>query len=421
SQWSLPHIGWDQVFGTIEPAGSATVAVLDTGVDGAHPDLAGKVEPGTSLIEAGSDGRSDPNGHGTWMAGIVAAASDNATGIAGIGYAGVKIMPVTVLGADGTGSDSNIIAGVTYAADHGADVILMSFTNSAFSQGLQNAIDYAWSKGAAVVAAAGNDESATVNYPAGDRGVIGVANSNEADELNWTSNFGQDVFMAAPGTNIYTTAAGGGYATVTGTSAAAAEVAGAAALMKAASPEASNGVIVDRLAADADPLNGARQAANGRLDLARSISDTSINPIEPAGAAPVGEGGPTVGPYSVAVKKLTITIAGSGSVAFTDTTEPKDNTTCEKTCQISTGNNDKGTITASPASSSTFSGWSGKSENVTACTETAGGGSCSVAMENKEQTVTATFATTAADGSGSVVGSPGSVVAGSGGNTLTFT
>src|SRR5947209_16220250 len=161
SQWSLPHIGWDQVFGTIEPAGSATVAVLDTGVDGAHPDLAGKVEPGTSLIEAGSDGRSDPNGHGTWMAGIVAAASDNATGIAGIGYAGVKIMPVTVLGADGTGSDSNIIAGGTYAADHGADVILMSFTNSPFSHGLQNAIDYAWSKGAAVVAAAGNDESAT--------------------------------------------------------------------------------------------------------------------------------------------------------------------------------------------------------------------------------------------------------------------
>src|SRR5207237_2508662 len=246
-QWSLPAIGWDQVFGSVSPAGTATVAVLDTGVDSSHPDLAGQLAPGTSILDPTSAGTTDPNGHGTWMAGIVAASTGNGIGIAGIGYAGVHVMPVTVLGADGTGSDSNIIAGVTYAADHGADVILMSFTNSAFSQGLQNAIDYAWSKGAAVVAAAGNDESATVNYPAGDRGVIGVANSNEADELNWTSNFGQDVFMAAPGTNIYTTAARGGYATVTGTSAAAAEVAGAAALMKAASPEASNGVIVDRL------------------------------------------------------------------------------------------------------------------------------------------------------------------------------
>src|SRR5207302_3998643 len=222
SQWSLSRIGWDQAFGSVNPTGSATVAVLDTGIDASHPDLAGQLAPGTSIVDPTSEGTTDPNGHGTWMAGIIAAATDNATGIAGVGYAGVKVMPVAVLGADGTGSDGNIISGVIYAADHGANVILMSFTNPAFSQCLQDAIDYAWSKGAVVVAAAGNDESATINYPAGDRGVVGVANGAENDELNPTSNFGQDVFIAAPGTGIYTTTAGGGYASITGTSAAAA-------------------------------------------------------------------------------------------------------------------------------------------------------------------------------------------------------
>ncbi|HEX5224761.1 MAG TPA: S8 family serine peptidase, partial [Solirubrobacteraceae bacterium] len=312
SQWSLPRIGWDQVFGSVNPSGTATVAVLDTGVDATHPDLAGQVIPGASFVNPGSDGTEDPNGHGTWMAGIVAAGTGNSTGIAGIGYAGVKVMPVTVLGADGSGSDGDIINGVVYAADHGASVILMSFTSAYFSRALQEAIDYAWSKDVVVVAAAGNDESPTVNYPAGDRGVVGVANSDEEDLLNASSNFGDDVFMAAPGTGIDTTAVGGGYAAITGTSAAAAEVAGSAALLRADAPGASNGVIVGRLAANADPLNGGEQAGNGRLDLARAIQDASTHPIEPAGAAPVGEGGPVVGPYVVAAKKIKVTIVGNG-------------------------------------------------------------------------------------------------------------
>ena len=158
-QWSLPAIGWDSVFGSVSPASTSTVAVLDTGVDASHPDLAGQLLPGTSVLDPTSDGTTDPNGHGTWMAGIVAASTDNGIGIAGIGYAGVRVMPVTVLGADGTGNDSDIISGVLYAADHGADVILMSFSNPGYSDALQAAIDYVWSKGAVVVAATGNDGS----------------------------------------------------------------------------------------------------------------------------------------------------------------------------------------------------------------------------------------------------------------------
>src|SRR5439155_15797565 len=312
NQWALSRIGWDQVFGSVSPIGSATVAVLDTGVDASHPDLAGQLVPGTSILD-GSGGTSDPNGHGTWMAGIVAAATDNAIGIAGIGYSGVRVMPVTVLGADGTGQDSDIISGVTYAADHGADVILMSFSNPGYSVALQSAIDYAWSKGAVVVAATGNGGSATATFPAGDRGVVGVSSTDFNDALDFSSNYGPDTFLAAPGDGIETTATGGGYTTISGTSAAAAEVAGAAALLKASSFAAANGGIVGRLARNADPAGTADQTGNGRLNLARAIGDISTDPIEPAGSPPAGGGGPLVGPYVAAAPAVAITFPATAS------------------------------------------------------------------------------------------------------------
>jgi subtilisin family serine protease len=103
---------------------ASKVAILDTGIDAAHPDLAGSVVPGTSILD-GSDGTTDPSGHGTWLAGVIAAQTNTLPleGIAGIAYAGVQVMPVTVLNANGEGQDSDVIAGVVWAADHGADVI----------------------------------------------------------------------------------------------------------------------------------------------------------------------------------------------------------------------------------------------------------------------------------------------------------
>src|SRR5207249_3006254 len=239
--------------------------------------------------------------------GIVAASTDNGVGIAGVGYAGVHVMPVTVLGADGTGSDSDIISGVLYAADHGADVILMSFSNPGYSDALQSAIDYAWSKGAVVVAAAGNNASSVSTFPAGDRGVVGVSSTDFLDSLDLSSNYGADTFLAAPGVGIETTAAGGGYATISGTSAAAAEVAGAAALLKADDSTASNGTVVGRLARNADAVGTSDQTGNGRLNLARAIADTSVESVEPAGSPPAGGGGPLVGPYVAAAISVSVT------------------------------------------------------------------------------------------------------------------
>src|SRR4029453_10142208 len=164
-------IGWDQVFGSVTPGGSAKVALLDTGVDATHPELADKVVPGTSILD-GSNGMTDPSGHGTWLAGIIAARTDTAPveGVAGVAYAGVQIMPVTVLDPNGEGMDSDVIAGVIWAADHGADVIVMAFSNPGFSPSLQDAIDYAWAKGIVLVAAVGNGAVSDATFPAGDRG-----------------------------------------------------------------------------------------------------------------------------------------------------------------------------------------------------------------------------------------------------------
>ena len=97
SQWGLDIIGWQKVYTDNSPAGSAVVAILDTGVEAGHPDLAGQLVAGASFVE-GASATADPSGHGTAMAGIVAAATDNGTGIAGVGFRGVSIMPVTVLG-----------------------------------------------------------------------------------------------------------------------------------------------------------------------------------------------------------------------------------------------------------------------------------------------------------------------------------
>jgi hypothetical protein len=201
-QWSLPQIGWDNVFGTIDPGSSATVAVLDTGVDASQPDLQGAVVPGTDIVNGSGDGTTDPNGHGTEMAGIVAASTDNGEGIAGVGYSGVNVMPVTVLGTDGTGLDSDVINGVVWATQHGADVILMSFSNPGYSPALQSAVNWAWSHGVVMVAAVGNDGSSTVNFPAGDKGVVGVGSTGIGDLPSSFSNTGPDVFLAAPGESI---------------------------------------------------------------------------------------------------------------------------------------------------------------------------------------------------------------------------
>ena len=204
----------------IDPAGSVEVAILDTGVDASHPDLAGQLVGGATT---------DPHGHGTWMAGIVAADANNGIGIAGVGYDGVSVLPIAVLDANGIGYDAAIIDGLDRGQGrrrrrrpHGLQL------SPNRSTALQTAIDAALAAGVVVVASVGNDGSTAASYPAGYPGVIGVAATDQADVLASFSNTGASAFIAAPGTGIVTLAPGGGTTTINGTSAAAAHVAGAA-------------------------------------------------------------------------------------------------------------------------------------------------------------------------------------------------
>jgi uncharacterized repeat protein (TIGR01451 family) len=282
-QWNLPQVSWDQVYGSVEPAGVATIAVLDTGVDHSQPDLEGRMGTGHSVLEGPAT--SDPNGHGTALATIAAAAADNSTGIAGVAYSGAQVMSVRVLGADGTGQDSDIIAGLVWAADHGADVILMGFSNPGMSSALQDAVDYAWAQGAVLVASAGNGGSSDTAYPAGYAHVVGVAATDPADEL-WSGSNTGGVFMAAPGTDVPAGTPGGGTTSITGTSASAAMVAGAAGLMMAADGS-SNGVVVNRLGDSADPAGGGTGA--GRLNVAGALGATGDDDTPPPGDTGEGE------------------------------------------------------------------------------------------------------------------------------------
>src|SRR2546422_8121701 len=285
-QWALPKISWDQVYGVANPRFDTKVAILDTGVDATHPELTSVVVPGWSVFDA-DDGRTDENGHGTWVAGIVAARTDNLQGIAGVGYEHVQVMPVKVLDPTGLGQDSDIIQALMWAVDNGASVILMAFSATGFSDALQDAIDYAWAHNVVLVAAAGNEAGNTATFPAGDRGVIGVSATDQNDNIAPSSTTGGPVFLAAPGVDIVGTYPNNSYVTWSGTSASAAIVAGAAALMRAVDPSLSNGVVVSHLARNADPVGTQDQTGNGRVQVARALADTSRDAIQPVGAPPI--------------------------------------------------------------------------------------------------------------------------------------
>ena len=237
------------------PQRQVIIAIVDTGVMNAHEDLTNKIlrdQAGIVGYNAFTGVRSDANddyGHGTHCAGIAAAQVNNGKGIAGIaGWDGsansdtsfVKIMPVKVLDSSGSGSDATVASGVTWAADHGANVISMSLGESDYSYTLDSAVQYAYSKGCVVVAAAGNNGSDSPFFPAANANVISVAATNSSDGITAFSNYGSWVTVAAPGENIYSTYYNGSYVYSTGTSMACPHVAGEAALLLAQNATLTN-------------------------------------------------------------------------------------------------------------------------------------------------------------------------------------
>ncbi len=231
-QWGLAAVGADAAWEVTQGAG-VTVAVLDTGVDAGHEDLAGQVLAGVDLIgnQTSPDSR-DQNGHGTHVAGIIAAA-DNDAGAVGVAPA-ARILPVRVLDAEGAGYASDVAEGIVWAVDHGATVINLSLGGPRPSAAQQLAVQYAVERGVSVFAAAGNSGPSSVpEYPAAFPEVTAVGATTPQGLAASFSSRGSYVDLAAPGTMILAARAGGGYAFQSGSSMASPFAAGVASLLLA--------------------------------------------------------------------------------------------------------------------------------------------------------------------------------------------
>jgi type VII secretion-associated serine protease mycosin len=248
----LPQ-AWDQ----ITDASSQLVAVVDTGVDTSHPDLVGHTLPGYNVVNPGTP-PTDEQGHGTFVAGVVAANTNNGVGVAGTAWNGM-VLPVKVFTGD-VAFDSDTAVGIRYAANHGAKVINLSLGGPGDSPILHDAITYAASRNVVVVAASGNTGDNVPQFPAAYPEVLAVGATDEAGALTDFSSYGDWLDLAAPGFNIVSTFPGGSYAIGAGTSFAAPIVSGIAALVRARFPNLTAAQVGDRL------RNSARDAGPRGID-----------------------------------------------------------------------------------------------------------------------------------------------------------
>jgi len=273
-QDGLRVAGFPKAWDVTQGSSKVVVAVVDTGVDANHPDLRGALVPGWNFI--GNDANtSDDHGHGTAVAGVIAARSNNHVGGAGVCWR-CLVMPIKVLDAKGSGDDTTIAAGIVWATDHGARVLNLSLGGPGSSVELANALAYASAKGALVVAAAGNAGITAQFYPAADPHAISVAATTVTDNRYSWSNFGSWVRLAAPGCNI-APILGDSYGTFCGTSSATPVVAGLVALELSAQPAATASEVEDALTRAAVPLPAFVQY--GRIDAGRTLAL-----LRPAGA-----------------------------------------------------------------------------------------------------------------------------------------
>jgi len=290
-QWAWKRIrayrAWDVTTGSAD----VIVAVVDTGVDSSHEDLAEQLlrdeESGAVIgydfINDDPDPEDD-NGHGTHVAGIIGAVAGNERGVAGLSWH-VSILPVKVLSANGAGSYFAVASGIVWAADHGAQVINLSLSGRMPSETLEAAVRYAWEKGAVLTCSAGNGGSPVPTYPAAYPECLTVAASDMKDRPAPFTNFGAGwVDLAAPGVYILSTMPDSavllntsygfheGYEALSGTSMAAPHVAGLAALLWTTEYGVDNASVRARIEGTADRVRGTGTCWRwGRINAYRAV------------------------------------------------------------------------------------------------------------------------------------------------------
>jgi subtilisin family serine protease len=296
SQWGHARIGSEDAWDLHTGVDTVIIAIIDSGVDTSHPDLAAKIVPGFDFVDDDVD-PDDSNGHGTHVAGIAAALTDNETGVAGMSW-GAGIMPVRVLDANGGGTSADVADAIVWAANNGADILNLSLGTTVFSQALQDAVNTAHGSGCLVVAAMGNyrlDGNPTA-YPAALDNVLAVAATDRYDGIAWYSQYGSHCDVAAPGGELAylhdssgirstmptssCTLNGYGYSSsydyLQGTSQATPFVSGLAALVWSVAPDLGPDqiqAIVENTAQDLGPVGWDTDTGWGLIDAAAAVAE----------------------------------------------------------------------------------------------------------------------------------------------------
>ncbi|NOZ72154.1 MAG: peptidase S8 [Chloroflexi bacterium] len=368
-QWQLPYINADTAWDTTTGSNSITIAIIDTGVDLTHPDLAAHIVSGYDFINNDADA-SDDQGHGTHVASIAAAVSDNNEGITGVTW-NAKVMPVKVLDSGGSGAISGVADGIRWAVDNGADIINMSLGGSSTSSTLEDAIDYAYSHGVFIVAAAGNDyESGNpTSYPAAYNHVVAVASTDNSDGHASYSNSGSYVDVAAPGgdpsdsydsnpehwiVGAYWRGSGYDYAWLSGTSQAAPHVAGLAALLLSLDPSLGPDDLEDIITSTAVDVQAAgwdEFSGYGRIDAAAAVAAVVSAPT--ATPTPTPNPAATSTPTDTPVPTYTPTFTPSFTPTWTPTLPPTATPTSPPTDTPTPGPTPTSTPTPPPGATDT--------------------------------------------------------------------
>jgi serine protease len=318
-QWHMTRIGMETVWDLTTGSSSVIVAVIDTGIDQSMEDLAQTTfTSGYDFINNDND-PTDDEGHGTHVCGTIAQSTNNNLGTVGIVY-NSTIMPVKVLGADGTGSYDAIADGIYYAVDNGAKVLNLSLGGYGSLSVLENAVNYAWNNGAIIMCAAGNDNTSQTHYPSAYTNAMGITATNYLDEKADYSNYGSYVDITAPGGDgndnngdgymdgvLQNTFSGTneGYYFMYGTSMATPHVAGIAAAMFSVNPSITNTEVRNILETTADDIGAAgwdQYFGHGLLDGAEAVQQ-----------AMGGSNVPPTADFTFAVNNYTVTFTDQSS------------------------------------------------------------------------------------------------------------
>jgi hypothetical protein len=318
SAWHLPKIEAPSAWDSTQGAG-VTIAILDSGVDTTHPDLTPQLVPGWNFFD-NNNNVEDVFGHGTAVAGVAAAAGNNAIGVASVGYR-AKIMPLRITDTSGNGYFSMMASALTWAADNGARVANISFLGVSLSATVDSAAQYMRSKGGVVVISGGNTSALRTDPPSPS--FTAVAATDNVDARASFSSWGDYIDVAAPGVSLWTTWRGGGYAGFSGTSASSPVVAGVYALMMSAKPglqPANYDSVLFSTAQDLGSAGWDQQFGTGRVNAARAVSTiggtTATTGGKVSGLVPVD----ATATDNVAVAR--VELLANGTLVATDTTAP---------------------------------------------------------------------------------------------------